>query len=171
MVASLLAALLFTTPAQQGDTATFSDAVTAELYARARVRHVRQDFLVRDYRARVQTRMDFTAGRSRFSRQTALLAHETVAQVIWRTPNDLKVQVQGARSAAPILRMVARMSPELDEELDEDLRDDFRQEVWFDRPWFIPRSLGDSIRLMGVPESVCRAVRYGPSNCGSSRNA
>jgi hypothetical protein len=98
--------------------------------------------------------MDFTAGRSRFSRQTALLAHETVAQVIWRTPNDLKVQVQGARSAAPILRMVARMSPELDEELDEDLRDDFRQEVWFDRPWFIPRSLGDSIRLMGVPEQA-----------------
>jgi hypothetical protein len=110
--------------------------------------------MVRDYRARVRTRMDFTAGRSRFSRQTALLVHETVAQVTWRFPNDLKVQVEGARSAAPILRMVAGISPELDEELDEDLRGDFRQEVWFDRPWFIPRSLGDSIRLMGVPEQA-----------------
>jgi hypothetical protein len=44
--------------------------------------------------------------------------------------------------------MVAGMNPDLDEEM----REDFRQEVWFDRPWFIPRSLGDSIRLMGVPD-------------------
>lgn len=152
MVASFLATLFLITPIQQGDTATFRDAATAELYARARVRHVRQDSLVRDYRARVRTRLDFTAGRSRFSRQTALLAHETVAEVTWRAPNDLKVQVEGARSAAPILRMFAGISPELDEELDEDLRGDFKQEVWFDRPWFIPRSLGDSIRLMGLPE-------------------
>lgn len=154
MVASLLASLILTTPIQQGDTATFRDAATAELYARARVRHIRQDSMVRDYRARVRTRMDITAGRSRFSRQTALLVHETVAQVTWRFPNDLKVQVEGARSAAPILRMVAGISPELDEDLGEDLRGDFRQEVWFDRPWFIPRSLGDSIRLMGVPEQA-----------------
>ncbi len=154
MVTSLIGALLLTLQAQQSDTATFIDAATAELYARARVRHVRQDSLVRDYKARVQTRMDFTAGRSRFSRQTALLAHETVAQVTWRAPNDLKVQVQGARSAAPILRMVAGIDPEVDAELDEDLRGDFKQEVWFDRPWFIPRSLGDSIRLMGLPEQA-----------------
>ncbi len=153
MVTSLLAALLISTPVQQGDTATFSDAVTAELYARARVRHVRQDSLVHDYRALVHTRMDVTAGRSRFARQTALVAHETVARVTWRTPNDLKVQIRGARSAAPVLRMMVGISPELDEELEgEDVRGEFRQEVWFDRPWFIPRSLGDSVRLMGVPD-------------------
>ncbi|UCD23832.1 MAG: hypothetical protein JSW51_12480 [Gemmatimonadota bacterium] len=151
MVASLLAALLITSPQQQGDTTTFSNAATAELYARARVRHVRQDSLVRDYRALVHTRMDVTAGRSRFARQTALVAHETVAQITWRSPNDLKVQVRGARSAMPVFGMMAGISPELDEELERE-GGEFRQEVWFDRPWFIPRSLGDSVRLMGVPD-------------------
>ena len=152
MVASFLAALLSFPQAQQGDTATFSDGTTAELYALARVRHIRQDSVVRDYQATVHTRMDVTAGRSRFARQTALVAHETVARVAWRSPNDLKVRIQGARSAAPILGMMVGISPELDEELDEDVRGELRQEVWFDRPWFIPRSLGDSIRLMGVPD-------------------
>jgi len=151
MVASLLA-LLLAPQLQQGETATFSDGATAELYARARVRHVRQDSLVRDYQAIVRTRMDVTAGRSRFGRQTALVAHETVARLTWRSPNDLRVRVLGARSAAPVLRMMGGLNPELDEEVDDDVREEFRQEVWFDRPWFIPRSLGDSIRLMGVPD-------------------
>jgi hypothetical protein len=49
--------------------------------------------------------------------------------------------------------MMVGISPELDEELEEeDVRGEFRQEAWFDRPWFIPRSLGDSVRLMGVPD-------------------
>jgi hypothetical protein len=92
--------------------------------------------------------MDVTAGRSRFSRQTALFAHETVALVTWRTPNDLKVEALGARSAAPIIGIVADMGAGADREP----REDFRQEVLLDRPWFIPRAFGDSITLMGVPE-------------------
>jgi hypothetical protein len=84
MVAGVLTGLLLITSPQQGDSSTFRDGATAELYARARVRHVRQNSLVRDYRATVRTRMDVTAGRSRFSRQTALLVHETVALVTWR---------------------------------------------------------------------------------------
>jgi hypothetical protein len=152
MVASLLAAFLLSLQLPQAETTTFADGATAELYARARVRHVRQDSLVRDYQAVVHTRMDVTAGRSRFGRQTALVAHETVASVTWRAPNDLRVRVLGARSAAPVLRMMVGLNPELDDELDDDVREELRQEVWFDRPWFIPRSLGDSIRLMGVPD-------------------
>ncbi|UCG86223.1 MAG: hypothetical protein JSW71_20330 [Gemmatimonadota bacterium] len=148
MVTSFLALLLLTPQLPQGESATFSDGATAELYALARVRHVRQDSLVRDYQAVVHTRMDVTAGKSRFARQTALVAHEACAQVTWRTPNDLRVRVLGARSAAPVLRMMAGVTPELE----DDVRGEFRQEVWFDRPWFIPRSLGDSIRLMGVPD-------------------
>jgi hypothetical protein len=148
MVTAVVAALAITFPVQQADTATFRDGATAELYAQARVRHIRQDSLVRDYRAAVQTRMDLTAGRSRFARQTALFAHETVARVTWRAPNDLKVEALGVRSAAPIIGIVARMGVAEEEEM----RDDFRQEMILDRPWFIPRAFGDSIRLMGVPD-------------------
>jgi hypothetical protein len=92
--------------------------------------------------------MDLTAGRSRFARQTALFAHETVAQVTWRAPNDLRVEALGVRSAAPIIGIVARMGVEEEKEM----RDEFRQEMILDRPWFIPRAFGDSVRLMGVPE-------------------
>lgn len=148
MVSALLAGLILTIPVQQRDTSTFADGATAELYALARVRHIRQDSMVRDYRALVRTRLDLTAGRSRFARQTALFAHETVAQVTWRTPNNLKVDVLGVRSAAPIIGIVAGMGIEDETEM----RDDFRQEMILDRPWFIPRAFGDSIRLMGLPE-------------------
>ena len=41
----------------------------AEMHARARVRHIRQDSLVRDYQAMVRTRLDATAGRGRFARR------------------------------------------------------------------------------------------------------
>ncbi len=144
----VIAGLVLSLSALQEDTTTFTDAATAVLYAQARVRHVRQDSLVRDYRALVRTRVDLTAGRSRFSRQTALFAHETVARVIWRAPNDLKIEALGVRSAAPIVGIISRL-----ENVDEgELREDFRQELVADRPWFIPRAFGDSIRLMGLPE-------------------
>ncbi len=150
MVTALLAGLLASVAPQQGEPPTFSDAETAELYARARVRHVRQDSLVRDYRAEVETRIDFTAGKSRFARQTALMASETRARITWRVPNDLKIEVLGTRAAAPVLRMVAGMGVSA-EDISEAERD-FGQEIPFDRPWFIPRSMGDSVHLMGLPE-------------------
>ncbi len=148
MVACFVA-LLAVSAVAQGDS-TFRDAATAELYARARVRHIRQDSLVKDYRAAVHTRIDVTAGRSRFARQTALFAHETIAHVTWQAPNDLKVTVRGARSAAPVLRMVARVAGR-SADVDAELRDEFRQEAFLDRPWFVPRALSDSISLMGIP--------------------
>jgi len=148
MVTAFLAGLALTLSVTQSDTTTFNDGATAELYAHARVRHVRQDSLVRDYRALVRTRVDLTAGRSRFARQTTLFAHETVARITWRAPNDLRVEALGVRSVAPIIGVIARLG-EVDE---EELREDFRQDVVADRPWFIPRAFGDSIRLMGLPE-------------------
>jgi len=147
MVQVVLAGLLLLSP-QQSDTATFSDAATAELYARARVRHIAQDTLVRDYRATVRTRMDASAGRSRFARQTALFAHESVAEVGWQAPNDLQVKVLGTRAQLPIIRILQGFGGEAEAEAEDELR---RELVW-DRPWFIPRALGDSIRLMGVPD-------------------
>lgn len=144
---SLLLALLLVTP-QQADTATFRDAATAELYARARVRHIRQDSLVNDYRATVRTRLEATAGRSRFARQTTLLAHESIAEIAWQRPNDLQVNVVGARAVAPVIRIIQGFGADVENDAERELR---RQMV-MDRPWFIPRALGDSIRLMGVPE-------------------
>lgn len=130
-------------PAQQ-DTSTYADAATAALIARARQRHVRQDSLVHDYRATVLTRLDFSAGRSRFARQAPLVAHETTARVAWQQPNDLRVDLLGARTkVSPLIG--GRRSRE---------GDDHEVEVSFgERPWFVPRALGDSIRLLGVPET------------------
>ncbi len=158
MVQALLVALLALNLPQ--DTATFSDAATAEMYARARVRHIRQDSLVRDYQATVRTRLDATAGRGRFARLTTLLAHESVAEVTWRAPNDLKVDVKGARARAPIIGMLQGLGEdfgieepaEFEEKTAREMEAELRQELVMDRPWFIPRALGDSIRLMGVPD-------------------
>lgn len=158
MVQALVAALLALSLPQ--DTATFRDAAAAEMYARARVRHIRQDSLVRDYQATVRTRLDATAGRGRFARLTTLLAHESVAEVTWTAPNDLMVKVIGARARAPIIGMLQGLgedfgmeeAAEFDEEAARELEAELRQDLVIDRPWFIPRALGDSIRLMGVPD-------------------
>jgi len=147
MVQAVLAGLLLLSP-QQSDTATFRDGVTAELYARARVRHIAQDTLVQNYRAMVRTRMDASAGRSRFARQTALFAHESAAEVSWQAPNDLRVKVLGTRAHLPLIRILQGLGGDAEAEAEDELR---RELVW-DRPWFIPRALGDSIRLMGLPE-------------------
>ena len=147
MVAVLLAAVLFSPP-QGPDTATFRDAGTAELYARARVRHIRQDSLVRNYRAVVRTRLDASAGRSRFARQTTLMAHEAVAEVRWQAPNDLRVKALGTRATLPVIRILEGFGGNIE----DDAKDELRKQLLFDRPWFIPRALGDSIRVMGVPD-------------------
>lgn len=145
--------LLHAHTTQTPDTATYRDAATAQLIRRARERHARADSLLHDYRAQVDTRLEAVASRSRFSRAVPLLAHETEAQVTWRAPNDLEIQVRGARSALPMLRLLEAMGAEVNRrEADDRLRRELENEAWLDRPWFIPRSLGDSVRLMGVPD-------------------
>jgi hypothetical protein len=123
----------------------YADSATAALVALARARHLRQDSLVRDYRALITTRFDASAGASRFARLAPLLAHETVARASWRHPNDLKVEVLGARTKSQLERYLPR---------DADVRDRDVHVSFGDRPWFVPRALGDSIRLLGVPETA-----------------
>ncbi|HEX9727505.1 MAG TPA: hypothetical protein VGA37_03240 [Gemmatimonadales bacterium] len=113
---------------------TFADRSTEELVGRARARHVHQDSLVRDYRAQITTRMDAAAGRSRFARMLPLLAHETAGRITWRRPNDMRLEILGIRNKSIFPGAEA--------------------DVTHDRPWFVPRALGDSIRLMGVPETA-----------------
>lgn len=126
----ILLPLLLTAMAvtQAADTATYADAATARLVAQARERHDYRDRLVRDYTALVRTRIDVGFGRSRFARIPPVMAHETMARVTWALPNDLKVDVMGQRGRSVF--------------------DDPDIEAEFDRPWFIPRGLGDSIRVV-----------------------
>jgi hypothetical protein len=126
-------------------TSPYADAATAALVNRARQRHLHQDSLVRDYRALVRTRFDASAGKSRFARMMPLIAHESVARVTWRAPNDLKVEMLGARTKSQLSRFL----PGDAEAKDENVRVSFG-----DRPWFVPRALGDSVRLLGVPETA-----------------
>jgi hypothetical protein len=144
MVRALVVAAL---ALQQGDTATFQDGATATLYALARQRHIYQDTLVRDYQATVHTRLEASAGKSRFARQTTLMAHETTARITWKTPNDLKIQVLGTRAKIPLVGMLSGLA-----DVDAEVENELRNELIMDRPWFIPRAFGDSIRVMGVPE-------------------
>lgn len=113
---------------QVPDTLTYADAETETLVIQARGRHAYRDSLIRDYSARVETRIDVGFGKSRFARVPPVVAHETAALVRWSLPNDLKVDVVGQRAVS--------IFP--DEDIDAE----------FDRPWFIPRSLGDSIRMV-----------------------
>ncbi|HEX9582028.1 MAG TPA: hypothetical protein VF970_13065 [Gemmatimonadales bacterium] len=122
------------------------DSATAFLVAHGRARHVRQDSLVRDYQALVRTRFEVVAGRGRFSRLTTLLAHESQAQVTWQAPNDLRVEIQGTRTAVPLVKMLRAAGVQVDD------GGELQTDVWLDRPWFVPRSLSDSIHLMGVPQ-------------------
>lgn len=153
MVGQLLVAAALVSVPQQVDASAFSDPSTAVLFARARVRHIRQDSLVRDYRARIHTRIEATVGRSRFGRLTSLFVHETEATVAWQTPNDLRVEILGARTALPALRMIGRINRKIEGELDQESRG-LGSEALLDRPWFVPRALGDSVRLLGVPSTA-----------------
>ncbi len=112
----------------QTDTTTYADQATADLIFQARQRHEYQDRLVQDYTALVRTRIDAGFGRSRFARIPPILAHETAARITWALPNDLKVSILGQRAVSVF------------NEGDVDAA--------FDSPWFIPRSLGDSIRFV-----------------------
>jgi hypothetical protein len=123
-----LMALALVALVQSPDTSTYADPATEALIVQARGRHAYQDSLVQDYTAEVRTRIDAGFGRSRFARVPPILAHETAAKVSWSLPNNLKVDVLGQRSASTL--------------------PDAAIEIEFDRPWFIPRSLGDSIRMV-----------------------
>lgn len=129
MTALLLAACLLA-----AQDSAFADDVTRDVVRVAMHRHAAADTLLRDYRAVVRSRLDVALGRGRFPRLFPLAASEHLARLHWSAPNDLRVDLVGARQRL--------LSPEM------------RMRVGLRRSWFIPRSLGDSIRLLddGLPE-------------------
>jgi hypothetical protein len=84
------------------------------------------DSTVSDYRARIRYRLAVGVGRRRWARVPTSAVEEQVADVQWQRPNDLRVDVVGRRARS---RSELRLSS-----------------VWV-RPWFVPRSVDDSVRI------------------------
>jgi hypothetical protein len=125
-VIALLAGLA-QTPSPDSTSSPYSSPATRQLVERAMVRRRAGDSVVSDYRARIHYRLTVGVGRRRWARVPNSAVEEQVADIAWQRPNDLRVDVVGrrARSRSESLRLSS---------------------VW-DRPWFVPRSVDDSVRI------------------------
>ncbi len=111
------------------DTTTYATEATRLLVERAVVRHGAEDAGVSDYLARFRYRISFGLGRRRWAEVPNAAVEEQEGRVHWARPNDLRVEVLGRRAAVRSGNLSLNSS--------------------FDRPWFFPRGLGDSIRVFG----------------------
>ncbi|MEZ0334434.1 MAG: hypothetical protein ACAI18_10520 [Gemmatimonadales bacterium] len=130
MGANFIVALLSIAVTQQPppDTAApYTSPAVQELVERARARRLSGDSLVADYRARIKYRLTVGTGRRRWAQVPVSAVEEQVADVQWQRPNDLRVDVVGRRSGS------RSETIEL-------------SSVW-DRPWFVPRGVDDSVRI------------------------
>jgi hypothetical protein len=128
MVESLLALILLAPPVRYPDTTQpFADSATRALVTRAMARHRAGDADVADYRARIRYRLSAAVGRRRWTRLPAGAVEEQEARIAWHRPNDLRVDIVGRRFRA------------------RDAAWDFSSV--FDRPWFVPRGVDDSVRI------------------------
>ena len=123
----LLLASFAQTPTPDSTSSPYSTPATRHLVERAMTRRQTSDSAVSDYRARLHYRLTVGVGRRRWARVPASAVEEQVADVQWQRPNDLRVDVVGRRSRS------RSESLEL-------------SSVW-DRPWFVPRSVDDSVRI------------------------
>ena len=92
-------------------------------------RHASQDTLVSDYQATFRYRISFGLGRRDWDRIPTAAVEEQEGRVRWQRPNDLQVDVLGRRSKS-------RSSS-------------VNLNSMFDQPWFVPRSVSDSVRAFG----------------------
>jgi hypothetical protein len=106
---------------------SFSTPAVQRLVERAMARRRAGDAAVTDYQATIRYRLSVGVGRGRWSLIPASAVEEQVARVQWQQPNDLRVDVVGRRFRARDHRL----------ELSS---------VW-DRPWFVPRGVDDSVRV------------------------
>jgi hypothetical protein len=122
------------------DTATFADRATRDLVARAVQRHAAADSSVRDYQAALRYRLSFGVGKRRWAAVPPAAVEEQEGRVQWSLPNDLRVDLLGRRGASRL--------------------DGVDLSSNFSRPWFVPRTLGDSIRLLGDDTDGARAAPH-----------
>lgn len=123
------AALLVTLHAPADTLPTFSSDITRALVARAQARHAAEDTTVSDYSARLRYRLSFALGRRKWARVPTYAVEEQEGAVQWQAPNDLRLDIEGSRTASRSAQV--------------NLSSDFN------RPWFVPRGLGDSVRIFG----------------------
>lgn len=126
----IAAALLASPAAQHPDTLpTYSSPATRTLISEAQARHAADDSTVLDYAARLRYRVSFALGRRKWARVPTYAVEEQEGSVHWQAPNDLRLDILGRRTAS--------------RSRDITLKSDFT------RPWFVPRGLGDSVRIFG----------------------
>jgi hypothetical protein len=111
------------------DSSAFADARTREVVQRGILRHGTEDQAVRDYAAKFRYRLSFGVGRRRWAQVPNSAVEEQQGRVQWSAPIDLRVDILGRRASSSSRELKLSSS--------------------FDRPWFIPRSLTDSIRVFG----------------------
>ncbi|MBA3344457.1 MAG: hypothetical protein H0T44_04010 [Gemmatimonadales bacterium] len=125
-VVLLLSATVAQTPPSDSAPA-YANPATRHLVERAMARRQAGDSSVNDYRARLHYRLTVGVGRRRWARVPTSAVEEQVAEVQWRRPNDLRLDIVGRRSRSR--STAVRLSS-----------------VW-DRPWFVPRGVDDSVRI------------------------
>jgi hypothetical protein len=111
----------------RADTGAFGSPAVQELVTRATARRRLTDSAVADYQATVQYRLSLGFGRRQWARIPPAVVEEQVAKIQWQLPNDLRVDVEGRRSGSRSGMM--------------------KLSSVFDRPWFVPRDVGDSLRI------------------------
>ncbi len=130
MGANLLVLLSIAAPLQSpppDTTPPYSSPAVQQLVERAMARRRASDSLVRDYQATIRYRLSVGVGRRVWSKVPASAVEEQVARVQWQQPNDLRVDVIGRRFQTR--NRTLQLSS-----------------VW-DRPWFVPRGVDDSVRI------------------------
>jgi hypothetical protein len=123
-----LAALVLALQTPSPDTTSpYSSPEVQHLVERAMARRRQGDSAVTDYRARIRYRLTVGLGRRRWAEVPTAAVEEQIAEVRWQRPNDLRVDVLGRRfrSRSESLQLSS---------------------VW-DRPWFVPRGVDDSVRI------------------------
>lgn len=133
-----LAALL--SSASPSDTTTYANRATEQLVARAMARHVSQDTTVRDYTAKLRYRVSFGFARRKWGDPLPVAVEEQDATLTWQHPNDLRVDMLGRRSASQMQGVDLSST--------------------FSHPWFVPRTLGDSLRIFGASQTPDRAAPH-----------
>ncbi len=130
MGANFLIPLLSVVVAQsspQDSTPPYSSPAVRNLIERAMGQRHAGHSAVADYRATIRYRLGLSVGRRRWARVPLSAVEEQIAQIQWQRPNDLRVDVIGRRSRS---RSGAIQLSSV-----------------FDRPWFLPRGVDDSVRI------------------------
>lgn len=127
MGAYFLAFLLAAAPSPQDTIVTYASPATEAVVVRAAARYQAQDTTVSDYRAAIMYRLSIGVPGRRWGELPAAAIEEQAGHIAWQRPNDLRVDIAGRRQRS--------------------LTEDVTLSSSFERPWFVPRGAGDSLRI------------------------